>query len=446
MNPILGALRSGYPPEKILQYLQTMMPQMLPAVEKATKAGYSLKTILGFLSRNFETEDRKGLSESQLHAVNRRADAERTKFGIQAVGVAAASPAAQSMMQSALSRAIPSQLAQGLGNAQEALPSGANQQALPNQGIPPQQQPQQPLGNLSNPSQQPPVNPQPSAATQPNIPQPTQPAQAQAIAINPTEILKKNNLTDKIDQLIASGNDVEGITGFFRKFHPDIVKKLEKEGQQDFENIVNSYVADKGKPEKSEVQMPKIEKNSTVATPNGVGEVLELRNGQAIVEIDGKKHKVAEDELISPPMPEKDLADLYDDLVSGIEKETGQQVSRNVDWAGYDPNTNELAYKPHGSDKLYVYEDISPEDVEMLTSLLTQRKSTGSNYIGAWSKDTASPIGAPMYQLIQKLQKERGGKGNEYRSRYDTIYDALEPAKIAAKKAHAERKKKAKKP
>lgn len=51
-----------------------------------------------------------------------------------------------------------------------------------------------------------------------------------------------------------------------------------------------------------------------------------------------------------------------------------------------------------------------------------------------------------MYQLIKKLQSERGGKGNEYKNKFMTIYDALEPAKKALKERYAERKKKAKKP
>ena len=165
-----------------------------------------------------------------------------------------------------------------------------------------------------------------------------------------------------------------------------------------------------------------------------------------MVEVNGKLHKVSVDELIESPMPEKELADLYDDLISGIEKKSGQQVSRNVEWAGYDPKTNELAYKPHGSDKLYAYDDISPEDVEELTSLLTQRKSTGQNYIGAWEAGTTSPIGAALHKLIMKLQASRGGKGNEYKNKYETIYDALELAKKEAKERHAERKKQAKKP
>ncbi len=101
-----------------------------------------------------------------------------------------------------------------------------------------------------------------------------------------------------------------------------------------------------------------------------------------------------------------------------------------------------------------MYDDISPEDIEALTNLLTQRKSTGDNFIGRWEAGTESPIGAAMYQLIKKLQSERGGKGNEYKNRFETIYDALEPAKEALKKRYEEQKrrereanpKKAKKP
>lgn len=189
-----------------------------------------------------------------------------------------------------------------------------------------------------------------------------------------------------------------------------------------------------------------VQKEPMVSTPKGMGTVISSNEKKSLVEIDGKKHQVDTNKIIESPLQEKDLADLFDDVIRGIEKETGTQVSRNVDWSGYDPNTNELAYKPHGSDKLYVYEDIPPEDVEILTGLLTQRKTTGSNFIGAWEAGTTSPIGAAMYQLIRKLQAERGGKGNEYRNRYETIYDALEPAKLAAKRKHAEEKKKAKKP
>jgi hypothetical protein len=297
----------------------------------------------------------------------------------------------------------------------------------------------------------------------PTISQPQSSIPSQVKPNIATEILNKfPGVESKINDMLASKNTPEAIAQYFKQFNPSQTKKLEKEAGVSIQEIISEYVAKKQTEEPksmepqgqeldvpeetAEVETPKIETGHTVVSPQGMGEVKAIRNGKAIIEVDGKKHQVNEDELIQSPIPEKDLADLYDDLVSGIEKATGKQVSRNVDWAGYDPNTNELAYKPHGSDKLYAYEDISPDDVELLTSLLTQRKSTGENFIGAWQAGTESPIGAAMYQLIKKLQAERGGKGSEYKNKYETIYDALEPAKKAAKEKHAERKKKAKKP
>jgi polysaccharide pyruvyl transferase WcaK-like protein len=82
--------------------------------------------------------------------------------------------------------------------------------------------------------------------------------------------------------------------------------------------------------------------------------------------------------------------------------------------------------------------------VEELQNILAQRKTSGSNYIGVWEKDTKSPIGNRMHALIMRLQKERGGKGNEYRTKFETIYDPLEPAKKAAQQRYKDEQKRKK--
>jgi len=177
----------------------------------------------------------------------------------------------------------------------------------------------------------------------------------------------------------------------------------------------------------------KIEKNSTVIAPQGVGEVKAIRNGKALIEVDGKRHEVDESELESSPIPEKDLGELYDDLIKGIEGETKEDVSRMVQWAGYNPDSNTLQFLPHTGD-MYTYDDISEEDAALLRDVLSVRKTSGSNFIGAWKKDSKSPIGAALSKLIKKLQSERGGKGNEYSAKHGTIYSAYEPAIQAKKK------------
>lgn len=218
------------------------------------------------------------------------------------------------------------------------------------------------------------------------------------------------------------------------KKHVDYLNKFyEKEKEQ----------LDRKEKERTEERIRKaLAKHDLVASPQGVGEVKEIRNGKAIVEVDGKMHKVDKGDLIQSPVSSKDLADLHDELIKGIEAHTGQEVSRNVEWAGYDPKLNELAYKPwQGGGKIYTYTDISPEDVSELQSILAQRKTSGKNYIGGWEANTNSPIGNRMHALITKLQKERGGKGNEYRTKFETIYDPTESAKKASQERYKNERK-----
>jgi hypothetical protein len=193
--------------------------------------------------------------------------------------------------------------------------------------------------------------------------------------------------------------------------------------------------------EQEEVPEQKLEKGHLVATPNGeIGEVKSMRNGKALIDEDGKLHQAEEKDLISSPLPKKELADLYQDLLTGIEEETGEEVSRNVNIAAYNPETNKLLYQPHAGG-IYIYANIPEEDKDLLTKFLTTRKTTGSSFMGAWGEGTKSPIGAAMSALIKRLQAERGGKGNEYEEKYDIIYEALKPAVEALKKRKRDEKK-----
>lgn len=457
MNPFHQALDQGYEADDILKYLSTAIPQFSPLIKKASRTGYNAKQILGFLSANFDTEDRRGMSESERHAANRRADAERTKYGLKMVASAVAAPIVAGAARGALSRALPNSLKNML-NPQPSggvpAPSGVPQS--PQTISPSSLNVTNPLQSASAPTSQ---MPQAQNITQPSSSQPpaqnVQPNITQAPASVQPEvksILSKHGLLKHVDEMSKNQKDPKAIAGILYAKYPQEMKAFQADAGKNMEDAIGDYLASKPQEKVKDVAAEVIEpkpmaKNETVATPHGIGEIKsDIRNGKAIVEVNGKKHQVNADELIQSPLPEKDLSDLYDDLIQGIEKHTGKQVSRNVEWAGYDPRTNELAYKPHGSDRLYAYDEISPEDIEILTSFLTQRKSTGENFIGAWEKGSESPIGAAMYQLIQRLQKERGGKGNEYKNRYETIYDAIEPAKKASKEKHAERKKKAKKP
>ncbi|HZY24380.1 MAG TPA: hypothetical protein VFE71_01025 [Bacteroidales bacterium] len=460
----LGSLAAGYTVEQVLNYLSKNFPELGPRIKEAVNSGKKSKDILEYLGKF----DRKQLSRlksnkkpfepfpesSNPYIQGQQATEEYDPIPqpVKQAAKAGLATAAGSVISPMVGK-LASQYAPQVSNAlKRALPSNFSQQPQLTQQLgeqiakPPMiSDPNQ--HSLKQPTQQPPVN-QVAA----NIPEPAHSQQDK----------EKSNIVSKLWTNFEKGLD----KGF--DFESDaflkIAKRMKSTGEirsrEDFEKFFQIFDQKKNEgkalptalkeasieydnhklspekgviPEVEEKKSPKIEKNTLVSSPNGVGSVKEIRNGQAIIDVDGKLHKVKEEELETSPLPEKELSELFDDLVSGIEKETGEDVSRMVQWAGYNPETNTLQFLPH-TGKLYKYGNISPEDAALLTDILSVRKTSGSNFIGAWKKDSKSPIGAALSKLIRKLQSERGGKGNEYEETHEPIYSAYEPAINAKKK------------
>jgi hypothetical protein len=404
------ALSEGFTADQVLDYILKKFPSHKKKIEKAISGGFNASQILTYLSK--QSSGKGNIEEpstefEQMRGQDIQGQQERGKKAL-AAGTLAATSLAAPIAASALQRALPSSLS-------SLVPSLTAQTIGSNLG--------QVEGTPQQNTQQPPVN-----QVQPNITQPIETVQPEVIS-NPKEYLEKLGIKNSVDDLLKRGNTPEGVMAALQlkggmgkaKTDPELLANIEAYSKQPKDEAI------------TETEMPKIEKSSIVASPQGVGEVKEIRNGKAIVEIDGKKHQVNEDELIDSPLPEKELADLYDDLISGVEHETEEDVSRMVNWAGYDPNTGKLAFLPHDGG-LYTYSNLSPEDVTQLTDVLSTRKTSGSNFIGAWKAKSKSPIGAAMSALIKRLQAERGGKGNEYEEKFDTVYNYLEPAIKAKKK------------
>lgn len=210
-------------------------------------------------------------------------------------------------------------------------------------------------------------------------------------------------------------------------------------------DIIGEVESDIGKIQQK--QTP-IAKNDTVSTPHGIGEVKEIRNGKAIVEVDGKKHQIDEDELESSPLPEKELAQLHEDLIKGIEEETGEEVSRHVTYIGFDPNRKELTYMPWRGNP-YTFENVTDKELADLKDKMN-RKTSDENFIGAYQEGTESPIGAAMSEFMQRrkqAQKEKGIEKKEpiHKAKFEKLYYAYEPAEKAAEARYKERKKQSKK-
>lgn len=435
MEAIFKALGAGFKPKQILDYVLKKFPNQGGKIKSAIAAGYTADQIMSYLTKGkyqTEPEPSKG---GTLHEQTRSQDInkaeQRNSNALKGAALAAGAVAAPSAI-SALQRAIPSGL-------QDLIPGM----------LPASQDSSQLAGNSSiNISPEKIQEIQASSKTpyvDNNLSSNEAINQTKQIINKPEYVtgLDMLGIRDKLERMRLQGKSHEIIKAAAKKM-------LSKEQMAEmepgyFDNLITSFLdgeptmqmIDKEtrdvKPLYNEEESAPIEKGHTVITPNGIGKVLENRNGKTLVEVDGKKVQLDEDALESSNIPEKELADLYDDMIGGIEKETGEDISRMTSWAGYDPKKNELAFLPHDGG-LYIYNNISPEDVEQLTSILNTRKTSGENFIGAWKAGSKSPIGAAMSALIRKLQGERGGKGNEYSGKFQTVYNYLEPALKAAKK------------
>ena len=444
MYPLTQAISQGFSHEQVLEYLLRKFPKYSKDIQKALGQGFSASQVLQYLNGRKGSKEFEG--ELTEHEKTRKSDIEKQNtlernIGKGALGLGAAALGAYGLGrvgQAAIPEILPA--IQGIANPKQDVeidltPKIAHQ-AKQLEFQPPNEVIQQT------------TTPQPPASPQVSPPNPIQ--QPPTPQVDFGQILEQIGVKNKVDAL-RERNPPDIISKVIKYGLPkDQIKQLESQLQFPIDQVISGYL-ETAPPVKTMQEKIKsgvdfsprpenLSKDSSVLLPDGqIGKIDSIKQGIAKVNVDGKDRNKKLDELIESPLPEKDLADLYKDVLSGIEKQTGQQVSRNVYWAGYDPITNELAFIPHHG-SLYLYKDISPEDAQELTSYLTQRKTSGENYIGAWESGTKSPIGAAMSALIQRLQK-KAGKGKEYSGKYEKIYDALEVAKLATKRKKREKRK-----
>lgn len=452
MSAIVQALGSGFSAQQILKYLSQNNPKLAQQISSALNAGHSVDHVLNYIQRNSnkigklipdQGERRKNpnlFKEAQqsIHPAISNA----TKFGLGTAaalgGAAVAAPIASQASQYALSRALPPALTQGgpaaLGsNPAQQIGAQVASLAQPSQlggntGINTQQILQ---NNAVSKSQQPPN------VSQPNIPQPQQVLQPKAISINPVDVLDKFKSKQKVDELASTGNDAQSIGGFFRKFHPQIAKDIEKEAGLDLENVIEGYLAKKGQnsqkaPEIAqklneiegkaalhEAESPKVAKGSTVASSQGIGEILELRNGQAIVDIDGKKVKVPESELQSEPEEIRDSkfdfdpASIPEDLRSAPLNEVYVPGNRKHVTVKYNAGLKPVRYQYFRKDGKPISEDF----IEKIKKGVQLPVSSGLNFWGGWNADESDSRGSANHEELvsnAQLEGEKDNPSKEY--------------------------------
>ncbi len=150
-----------------------------------------------------------------------------------------------------------------------------------------------------------------------------------------------------------------------------------------------------------EAESIKIEKGSVASSPQGIGEVKEIRNGKAIIEVDGKKHAVNEDELEKPKYTEDEIADAYDKMFEMIPEE---HRSGFIQWAGYNEDENSLGYIPRGGKYEKIY-DITPEEAQMIKEGKGKARTSGEEREGIWviGEDTR---GGVISQIVHDRRRK----------------------------------------
>lgn len=389
MAALLQALGGGISARAILAFLTRKSPELAPKIAKALAGGITAEKIVQFFSKDKNFEKLKQSMEEEYPMEN------NSNPLVQAQNVRNQNMGSD--MGSGLQRAAPGIVgagaAAGLGMAlNHALPNLLKTPMLgkeqKNQEIP--QQP--PIVPSAPTPSAPPVTPnQPNSQSNPSI---TQPANIQ----QPEE-----NIAQEIQRK-------EALDAFKNKGKKKSILEEEKErfekgyGKQPINDILPEST-DSVEDKKS------IAKNETVSSPQGIGEVKEIRGDKALIDVDGKLHKVNLDELEAPLFSDDEVADAYDNLMAKIPEE---HRSGFISWAGYDEDRNVLGFIPRGG-KYEELKDITPEEAQKIKEGKGVARTTGETREGLWvmGEDTRGGI---ISQIIHdrrkkhKAQEEKQGK------------------------------------
>lgn len=469
MTSIMQALGAGHSAQRILRYLSQQNPRLAQQISTALNAGHSVDHVINFLSRsekklgNLFPEKRKDERSSNLYKTAQTSVHPALKGAATLAGTTAAIAGGAY----ALSRAVPKILQAGLPGALNPQASTAQTPNLqPNSGANGQ--------NLLAKSNQSQAANQSQPQVSSNILQ--QVEQPEGIS-NPKEFLEKLGVKDKVDELLKSGNSAEQVSAVLGmqggagkvrgKIDPQLMQAIDayskeklrdeamqpegsqpilKKEEQKTPPIDNlkigdqfrtrrgetatltklndktfEYTTDKGgirsgPIESLEYELEKgkpIEKSDFVATPSGIGEVVALRNGQALVDINGKLSKVSIDDLEQEPEEIKraEIVIKPEDIPEKLRSAALGFVSvpksrRDID----------IMFGPSGKFYRYYRKDgkpVSEDIIEKLREGQTMPISSGDTYMGAFDASVADSRGTVAYHdLKSKAQsKEAVEKG-----------------------------------
>jgi KTSC domain len=433
MTPIISAIAGGHGEEEILSYMTRAFPKLVPKIQKAKNAGYSVKDILKFLSSSMQGQEYDpSLSESEARGIQRRRqdalsqDILKTAAASYAVpkiaGAIAGSQPVQDLLgkigkksdigPQPMSNAPTTTTPDSLHTGQETPPTSPLQQSTPT--TPTQQSPEQSISVIEQMGIGPQIQTMQAAGNSP---------EAIAAAVGVT---MKPNQRKWLDEQIKAGTS---------KSLPDLI--TDYVGQFSSNSANNEKISPKiaqnvqKQPNSQEKTKLKAQKGELVSTPGGeVGEIKSQRNGKALVDLNGKLHQEEEKSL---EMPNEELIQAVETLLNLPEIEKSAIISSLV----YRPSKKEMFVKFHNGTR-YVYEDVDEEDIRPIAEAMGVPVTTGQNIYGAWEKGKQDSRGAALIHGIirnPKYAKEQEGKTWE---KLETKYDRHQKLHRQAKRKRKE--------
>jgi len=162
-----------------------------------------------------------------------------------------------------------------------------------------------------------------------------------------------------------------------------------------------------------EMQEPKkvtITKNEIVSSPKGIGTVLGTSNGSAIIDINGKKHKVSESEL--QPEPEEVKKSVFDFDPQSIPEEL-RSAPLNEVYLPHDRRHITVKYNQGLNPVRYIYfrKDSKNIPIDFINKIVKGTQlpiSSGLNFWGAWDASSSDSRGSASYEELTRNSQEEG--------------------------------------
>ncbi len=437
-GPILKALGSGYASKQIIDFLIRKYPKHKEKIQSAVAMGFTPTQVIKFLTGGRKaTAYEEAPNTMTEHEQTMQSESQKKKNINTAVGTGAAI-AGTALGGYALSRALP-------GIAQQLAPGLLGKAATPLQTPPTSPPPTNQPGAI----QTPPIQPQPSS---PPIQQPNLTAN-----VLPTNVITEiPGLEKKIKDLRNSGNDLVSIAGYFEKFHPQDVKKVEKATGRSFQDLIDAYLTQNPIKQQNEAQPPQqstpevVEKNiqqpkvesapiapvepkvlekQLAALPSGdIGQIESVKNGIAKLNVNGEIRHRKLSELIQEPI---EIRNAIHEILQIPESER----SAVFDFVNYDPNDKRL-YVQFPNGKTVVYLDVDPTHANAIRESKGVPKTTGQTATGEkWIAGIPDSRGAEFFSRIKadpKYSKDNEGKTWYY---LEDVYDKYGKLRLKPKKS-----------